>query len=321
MLTQALVHYAWAATYAGGWGAAAAAGAEAARWARDSRQPQYGLTGELIAALAAALRGGEHVDAMLAAPERTLVAMKAGPLLAPAHLARGAWALGDGRHEEAFGHLWPVFDENAPAFHRFMRWPALLDLVEAGRRGEHAERVAVVMGELEEIAERSRPPILRTALTCARPLTAPDGEAESLFLAALRQNLTGYPFFQARTLLSFGRWLRTQRRSAESRAPLREAIDLFDALGATRWSDRTRQQLRATGEKIGPRTADARDHLTPQELQIAQLAAAGLSNREIGDRLFLSHRTIGSHLYRIFPKLGITARAQLRDALDSIADD
>jgi DNA-binding CsgD family transcriptional regulator len=321
MLTQALVHYAWAATYAGDWGAAMAAGAEAARWARDSRQPQFGLTGELVAALATALRGGEHVEAMLATPERTLVAMKAAPLLAPAHLARGARALGEGRHEEAFGHLWPVFDENAPAFHRFMRWPALLDLVEAGRRSENAERVAAVMCKLEAIAERTEPPILRNALTCARPLTAPDGEAESLFLAALGQNLTGYPFFRARTLFSFGRWLRRRRRSAESRTPLREAIDLFDVLGATRWSERARQELRATGEKIGPRTADARDHLTPQELQIAQLAAAGLSNREIGERLFLSHRTVGSHLYRIFPKLGITARAQLRDVLDSIADD
>jgi DNA-binding NarL/FixJ family response regulator len=85
--------------------------------------------------------------------------------------------------------------------------------------------------------------------------------------------------------------------------------------GAARWSDRARQELRATGETIGPRTPDARDRLTAQELQIAQLAAEGLSNREIGERLFLSHRTIGSHLYRIFPKLGITARAQLRDAL------
>jgi DNA-binding CsgD family transcriptional regulator len=247
--------------------------------------------------------------------------MKAGPLLAPAHLARGAAALGEGSHEAAFGHLWPVFDEDAQAFHRFMRWPAVLDLVEAGGRGEHAERVAAVIGELEAVAERSGPPILRTGLACARPLTAPDGEAGSLFLAALGQNLTGYPFFRARTLFSFGRWLRRQRRRAESRAPLREAIGLFDALGATRWSERARQELRATGEKIGPRTADARDHLTPQELQIAQLAAAGLSNREIGERLFLSHRTIGSHLYRIFPKLGITARAQLRDVLDSIADD
>ena len=81
------------------------------------------------------------------------------------------------------------------------------------------------------------------------------------------------------------------------------------------WGTRARQELRATGETIGQRTPDARDRLTAQELQIAQLAAQGLSNREIGERLFLSHRTIGSHLYRIFPKLEITSRVQLRDAL------
>jgi DNA-binding NarL/FixJ family response regulator len=109
--------------------------------------------------------------------------------------------------------------------------------------------------------------------------------------------------------------LRRHRRNADSRGPLRGARELFDALGAAAWGARARQELRATGEKIGPRTPDARDRLTAQELQIAQLAAQGLSNREIGERLFLSHRTIGSHLYRIFPKLGITTRAQLRDAL------
>jgi DNA-binding NarL/FixJ family response regulator len=87
------------------------------------------------------------------------------------------------------------------------------------------------------------------------------------------------------------------------------------------WSERARHELRATGEKIGPRTQDARDRLTPQELQIAELAAEGLSNREIGERLFLSHRTVGSHLYRVFPKLGITARGQLRTALERTRDE
>jgi DNA-binding CsgD family transcriptional regulator len=322
MLTQALVHYAWAATYAGDWEAAAAAGAEGARLASDSRQPQFGLTGELISALATALRGNEaDLDSVLKGPEQTLLAMKAGPLVAPAHLARGAAALGDGRHEDAFRHLWPIFDENDPAFHRFMRWPAVLDLVEAGGRGEHSERVAAVTCELEEIAKRSGPPILGAGLACARPLMADDDGAEALFATALDQDLTGHPFLHARTSFSFGRWLRRQRRSVDARGPLRDAIDLFDALGATRWSERARQELRATGEKIGPRTPDVRDRLTAQELQIAQLAAEGLSNREIGERLFLSHRTIGSHLYRVFPKLGITTRAQLRSALERTRDE
>ena len=318
MLTQALVHYAWAATWADDWEAAATAAAEGARLAGESRQPQFGLTGELIASLATALRGNERdAEAMVAGPEQTLLAMKAGPLLAPAHLARGASALGDGRHDDAFRELWPIFDENDPAFHRFMRWPAVLDLVEAGGRGDHAEQVSEVTDELERIAQRSEPPILRAGLTCARPLMAGDEQAEPLFLTALAQDLNAHPFLRARTLFSFGRWLRRQRRSADSRGPLREAIHLFDALRATRWSERARQELRATGEEIGPRTPDARDRLTAQELQIAQLAADGLSNREIGERLFLSHRTIGSHLYRIFPKLGITARGQLRAALDA----
>jgi DNA-binding CsgD family transcriptional regulator len=321
MLTQALVHYAWAAIYAGDWEAAERAGAEAATLARETRQPQFGLTGQLVGALAAALRGSEtDLDAMLTGPERALTAMKGGPLLAPAHLARAAAALSEGRHDDAFRALWPVFDEDDPTYHRFMRWSAVLDLVEAGGRGEHAAQVTKVTGELEQIARRSEPPILRAGLACARPLLSDDEHAEAHFVSALGDESQGYPFLRARTLFSFGRWLRRQRRSADSRAPLRDAISLFDALGATRWSERARQELRATGEKIGPRTPDARDRLTAQELQIAQLAAAGLSNREIGERLFLSHRTIGSHLYRIFPKLEITARSQLPAALEPPSD-
>jgi DNA-binding CsgD family transcriptional regulator len=319
VLTQALVHQAWAATHTGAWEAAEMAGAEAARLAADTGQPQFGLTGELVAALAAALRGADpDLEARITAPERTLLATNGGPLLAPAHLARGADALGDGRHEDAFRHLWPIFDDAGPAFHRFMRWSALLDLVEAGRE-EHANQVAAVFADLEQVAGPAEPPYLCQALACARPLLAPDDEADDLFATALGHGAS-YPFLRARTLFSLGRRLRRQRRGADSRAPLREAVDLFDALGATRWGSRARLELRATGEQVGRRTLDARDRLTPQELQIARLAAAGLSNREIGERLFLSHRTIGSHLYRVFPKLGITSRSQLRDALDGAAD-
>jgi DNA-binding CsgD family transcriptional regulator len=315
-LTQALVHLAWAAMHNGDWGVAAAAAAEGARLARETQQPQYGLTGELIAALVAALRGTEaDVEALVAQPEQALRSMKGGPLLATAHLARGAAALGDGRHEEAFRHLWPVFDESHPAFHRFMRWSGLLDLVESAVGSGQADKLSDIIAELEEIAARSGSPLLVAELVCARPLLSGDDDAEALFVAALGQDLTTHPFLDARTLFSFGRWLRRQRRSADARAPLRESIELFDTLGAAQWSTRARQELRATGEAIGRRTPDARDRLTAQELQIAQLTAEGLSNREIGERLFLSHRTVGGHLYRIFPKLGITGRAQLRNAL------
>src|ERR687896_287439 len=95
------------------------------------------------------------------------------------------------------------------------------------------------------------------------------------------------------------------------------ARDTFDTLGCMSWSERARRELRASGESSRRRDPAARDQLTAQELQIAQLAAEGLSNREIGERLYLSHRTISTHLYRIFPKLGITARGELQAALST----
>jgi DNA-binding CsgD family transcriptional regulator len=314
-LNRALVHYAWSATHTGEWEAAAAAGTEARRLANDTRQPEYGMTGALVAAIAVAHLGTEaDLDRRLAKPEAALFAAGGGSLLAPAHLARGADAIGDGRYADAFRHLWPIFDDSAPPFHRFMRWSGLLDLVEAAVAIDSEEQAARVAAELEQVAERGGQPYLLRALACARPLLADDDEAEDLYATALA-GAVDYPFIRARTLFSQGRWLRRRRRSADSREPLREAVETFDALGATRWAARARLELRASGETVGRRTADARDRLTAQELQIGRLAAEGLSNREIGERLFLSPRTIGSHLYRIFPKLGITSRAQLGEAL------
>nr|MDT0665413.1 helix-turn-helix transcriptional regulator [Micromonospora sp. DSM 115978] len=102
------------------------------------------------------------------------------------------------------------------------------------------------------------------------------------------------------------------------RVPLRAARDGFDALGAAVWGALARDELRAAGEDTAGRSGPTRERLTAQELQTALLAAAGFSNREIGQRLFLSHRTVGSHLYRIFPKLGVSGRAQLGGALAAL---
>ena len=321
LLTQALTHYAWAATYADDWESATMAAEEAAVLGRDTGQLQFGLTARFIAALAAAMRGDQpDIETTLAHPEVPLLTSKNGPLMATAHLARAASALGEGRYDAAFDHLWPVFDERDPVFQRFMRWPCVLDLVEAAVRSGNAPRITEVVAELEEIAGRSAPPILRAGLICASPLLVSDAEAEARFRTAIDQDLTAFVFLRARTLFSFGWWLRRHRRSAEARRPLRASLELFDALGGRLWSQRARQELRATGETVGARTPDLHQRLTAQELQIARLAARGLSNREIGERLFLSHRTVGSHLYRIFPKLGITGRAQLRDRLPASSE-
>ena len=119
-------------------------------------------------------------------------------------------------------------------------------------------------------------------------------------------------------VLAYGTWLRRRRRVAESRSPLRGAAEAFGALGFVVLAERAQQELRASGETPRRRRIDPRDQLTPQGLQIARMAADGLTNREIGQKLYLSHRTVGSHLYRIFPKLGVTARSQLRDAIDEV---
>jgi DNA-binding CsgD family transcriptional regulator len=111
--------------------------------------------------------------------------------------------------------------------------------------------------------------------------------------------------------------LRRHRRQSESRSQLRAAIEAFDALGIVSWGERAREELRASGETSRRRSVASWDELSPQELQIAQMAAGGQSNREIGQRLYISHRTVGSHLYRIYPKLGITNRAQLYRVLEA----
>ena len=270
-LTQALVHFAWTATQTGDWSTAVTAGQEAASLARDTRQPQYGVTGELMAAYAQALLGNApDLDAALAASERRVLAIKSPPLLTTLHLARGAAALGEGRNDEAFRHLWPVFDETDGAFHRFMRWHAILDIAEAAARSGRLESLTPVMADLEHIAARSQPPFLCLALASARPLLASDDVSGSLFEAALLDDLSQYPFLLARTLFSYGSWLRRHRRIGDSREPLRRSIELFDLLGASSWEKRARQELRATGETVGPRAPDARDRLSAQELQIAR---------------------------------------------------
>src|SRR5207245_2337716 len=118
-----------------------------------------------------------------------------------------AVALGDGRHEDAFRHLWPVFDPTQTAFHRFMRWSTLLDLVEAAVGSGQADQLVHVIAELEDIAARSGSPFLQAELVAARPLLASDAEAEHLFVAGLGADLRAHPFLEARTLFSYGRWL------------------------------------------------------------------------------------------------------------------
>ncbi|MFI5614358.1 AAA family ATPase [Amycolatopsis sp. NPDC051903] len=189
------------------------------------------------------------------------------------------------------------------------RW--LPDLVEAATRcGRHDEarsaaerftRWADAVGQqwAHAVARRC------AALTGAGPAIA-FAEAETIHAAD-----GAMPFERARTALLHGEWLRRAHQRAAARSHLRTAADLFDDLAATPWADRARDELRATGELPHDVPADGAALLTAQERRVVRLAAQGLSNRDIGAQLFLSPRTVGYHLYKAFPKLGVTTRAQL----------
>jgi DNA-binding CsgD family transcriptional regulator len=164
----------------------------------------------------------------------------------------------------------------------------------------------------------SAPRMAHAAALARAVITAEGGDTDPYAVALGVPGPRG-PMATARLQLARGMWLRRRRRIAEARRELRAAHGTFRAIGAAHWADRAAQELRATGNGTHAVVVRmGREDLTPQELEIAEMAASGLSNREIGQRLFLSHRTIGSHLYRVFPKLGVTSRAQLRDALNHL---
>jgi len=304
---------AWSAIVVGDLSAAIVACDESRRLARETTQHLMYALMTATAAKLAALRG-ETATAMALAEEAEEIGLPAGarPALATALMARGLAALGDGRFDEAYGHFRRLHDRADPAFQLALRLTTLGDLVDAATHCGRTEQLRPIVAELEETARQTPAPVLHADLRLARALLAADDEAEGLFEAALRADLGSWPLIRSRTQLAYGEWLRRHRRSVESRDHLRAARDMFDALGAIPWGERARRELRAAGEASSRRDPDARDQLTPHELQIAQLAAEGLTNREIGQRLYLSHRTVSSHLHRIFPKLGVTSRSELR---------
>jgi len=162
-------------------------------------------------------------------------------------------------------------------------------------------------------------PRLALLATASEAMTAADDLAPGLFEKALvTPGADRFPFALGRVRLYCGEQLRRTRAVGAARAQLTAALEIFERIGARPWAARAASELRAAGQTGPDALRRHRPSLTPQELEIAQLAATGLTNKQIGQRLFLSHRTVGAHLYQIFPKLGITTRAALRDALAAL---
>jgi DNA-binding CsgD family transcriptional regulator/tetratricopeptide (TPR) repeat protein len=316
VLARVLETRAWSAMLTADFGVALPAAEEAAKLAAETDQPLWQAGAWIAQSALAALRGEyDSAEELAAAAERVALPAGAPGLLGIAQYARGLSALGQGRHAEALDQLRRLSDRRDPAHHHMMAHFAIGDLAEAAVHTGDREYARAELKRFEPLVRQAPSPWFRVVMLFAEAVLAEDHEAEALFAAALQQDLTSWPMWRARLQLAFGGWLRRQRRSAESRAPLRAARDTFDALGVVPWSERARQELRASGETSRRRVAGPLTQLTPQEIHIVQMAAAGLTNPEIAQRLYLSRRTVESHLYRVFPKIGVTSRAQLQDVL------
>ncbi|MGP4027505.1 helix-turn-helix transcriptional regulator [Actinomadura sp. 3N407] len=281
--------------------------AEAIALARDTGRPhREGRLGAVLSRIAA-IEGDEARLRELIAP---LVVTGAPP--PHGGLADSALALLDlglGRYDDALRRLHEI--AHGPRRHSTGSMVSAADQVEAAVRSGQPELAHAPFERFRAWAEAGRQTwALAVALHCEALLT----DSEEPYARAVRlHERSTRPFERARTELLYGEWLRRARRRSDARVLLRSAVEIFEHLRANPWLDRARAELRATGE-AGPSVPTAPDllnRLTPQELQVVRMAAEGTSSREIASQLFLSPRTVEYHLYKAYPKLGISSRKEL----------
>ncbi|BCJ42129.1 transcriptional regulator [Actinoplanes ianthinogenes] len=312
-LPLAHVTLATAELYLGQFRTAGASAVEGLRLAADTGQPNR--TGYLEGVLAwiAAVRGDEEECLRLAAQcHDGFTTHRIANGLAWAVWGRALLDLALGRAADALDRLDAALD--GPVRHQIHAVHFAADQVECAVRLGEPERARAAADRFAIWAEESGQPWARAVThRCEGMLAADPDVAEHHFTTALRAHADGArPWEIARTQLAFGERLRRDRRKNQARRHLRAARETFERLPARAWADRAAAELRAAGEQSDTAPAvDLLATLSPQELQIVTLAHAGLTNREIAARLFLSPKTVSYHLYRAFPKLGVASRGQL----------
>jgi DNA-binding CsgD family transcriptional regulator len=225
---------------------------------------------------------------------------------------------GLGRYEQALAEAQAT--EQAPE--RYTSMWALPELIEAATRAGQTQLAADALKRLADATSIGQTDWGHGIYARCRALLSDGQDAEDSYREAIaRLGRTGFRPELARAHLLYGEWLRRERRRSHAATQLRIAHEMFDTIGMRAFADRARRELRATGETARRRTVSPHEQLTPQEAQIAQLAQAGLSNPEIAAQLFLSSRTVEYHLAKVFTKLGITSRRQLRQALPGNGHD
>ncbi|MFI0740202.1 AAA family ATPase [Streptomyces sp. NPDC021100] len=320
---SALIHLCLDDYLTGGWDEALELAREGLRACEEHGYRAFAWYFRYVTAIVLGARG--QADESLATAEAVIgwAARHGAPCAAHyAHHAAAVASLGRGDFALAYDHAAAVSPAGTLASHvPHALWVAA-HLVEAavrsGRRAEAAAHVRALRdADVAALSSRHAMLVEASAALC----TEDDEEARRLFALALAiPGSDRWRFDRARVRLAYGERLRRARATAESRVVLRAALATFEDLGARPWAERAEKELRAAGwSRRRPDAAHAPE-LSAQEWEVARLAASGLPNKQIAERLFLSHRTVGAHLYRIYPKLGITSRAMLRDALGARDD-
>lgn len=317
----------WMDAFASGrWDEADTLAAEGLATCEAAGSAIYATTFNYEQAHLAAARG-EHHEAQAITTKLISWAVPRGSRLVQvwSWYARAVAALGRGEFEEAYQNLIAISPAGTYPAYEGTALLAGMDLVEAAIRTDRpsaarAHVAAMYANDLPAISPR----LALVTYGSAAMAAAADDDARHLFDQALAvPGADRWPFDYARVQLAYGERLHQTHASREARGLLQAALATFDRLGAHPWVARSSRQLRAAGApttsigtSIGTSTGTGRAAaLTAQELEIASLAAGGLTNKQIGQRLHLSPRTVSTHLYRLFPKLGVTTRAALRDAL------
>jgi DNA-binding CsgD family transcriptional regulator len=309
---------------AGRWSSAYADVVEARKWAQELDQIGLAAYSLAIAARIEAARGEralceEHVELS----RRGTGACSYDSVVVHQAAALGMAALAHREHEGSVEHFeaaWHLASEHGLCHPGIV--PFVTDLIETYARTGATERAHALLGWLEERAEATGLGYASAgAYRCRALLAADHGEAASLFALARSRHQPGFmPFELARTLLYEGEELRRARQVTEARTALTEAQRIFERMDARPWARRAACELRATGMggRRRPRQpARGIETLTPQELQIARSVAAGRSNAEAASALFVSRKTVESHLTRVYAKLGVRSRVELTRALMS----
>jgi len=313
---DALAALSWAYLDAGHWDEALMTAKEAYALATAHDMAVLAINADLVVATVYAMRG--QIDDARGRAERALITLdpiESTAMTCRARRALGLAALAEGNHLLAYVQLRRLFDAEGSPVHQHVSHLGVADLaasavgaelVEEGQEliaGAYAHLGSAPSARVEKLYER------------AKAILAGPDQAETHFARALTTDSDDrWPFEFAQVQLDYAQWLRRKRRISESKLILLEAIDSLRRLGAEPWVRRAETELRACGF-VTETAPDGLTMLTSREREIVNLASSGLTNREIGQRLFLSARTVSSHLYRTYPKLGITSRFQLRDLL------